>query len=411
MISLAFKRIFSFFLFVFLASFAISARAKTDFFTPSKMAILGGGPVNVGEGAHPSYDLRPASLVSLLKSDKPSLTKTFVADFLGSISLQHPDTYKRPSLVWPSFLSFSDIFSWVYHHFILSLSRLSTDFPRLSWAYLLAIELGLDPESLLIAAQPSASVDDLEGQFKSVRELDKDNTIDTFFVLLGGADFCRAHPTRFLSPKNFGKEFLSFVDSVIDDHIATSDGKERQLVVLSYLGITQILASPGIREKSIFLPEMKEAYTCESLMSEREKILKVDLDESDSALETFSLSKIFPQDLRTFCPTIFSGDLMARDSLSFASTFDSKKRALEIKKSKETQLSHIAGYLRSYRQEMKRAIDFRKEKALQHNLKLIHVRDIEDIEFKAAHIGNDCANLSYLGQQLLAERVLKALKP
>lgn len=391
------------------SSYFCEAKDQIKFVTPQKMAILGGGSINLGEGAHPSFDHRPVSLMKTLKGETKAPSQEFVNDFLATIALKYPQEYKSPTFFWPSFESFGDAFTWVYHHFTLALSRLSTDFPRLSWAYQLALSLGVESENLLIAAQPFDDVADLTNQFFQIQKKNQGKPVDTFFVFLTGTDFCRSHPSLFLTKEAFGKKFLSFLDSVLEDQKKLGTHQRRQLVVLNYLGISQIFGSQEIRKKKVFLPGQKESYTCQEYFENPDGVLASQLGSLETDLESYSFTRIFPQDRRLFCPTLFSRENFAAESLSFSSSFDSQQRERELLELEEEQMSHMAGLLRAYRKEMESSLQLRQEEAHKNGLDLIFVGGVEDLEFAPKHMSNDCVNLSYLGHELIAKKVLDSL--
>lgn len=396
---------------LFFSSFAIMAKNKLGFVKPERMAILG-DRISLGDSAHPSFDTRIEKIFQVLEGDRNYDSSVFVAKFIKSFvsKKNHWDNYKKPPLTWPSYKEFSDSFSWVVKHLILALSKLSISFPRLSWGYLTALKLGVDPSQVTIAAQPSATISQMSHQFDEVLEVNSEHFVDTYFVLFAGADLCQAHPSLIPSAEYIEKEFTKFLNYVIEKHLRSQEkSRPLQLVILNYLGITQLVSSEQIKNKKISFSPSEEGYTCYQLLTEQDKVFSSNLDKNYNSIDMYYLGQIFPMNPRLFCPTLFSRDLLAKGNLSFSSLVDTKKKNKEIQNSMDHQLSHLSSLIRGYRQKMAHVIKKNNKRAADSGVNIFFIDEVGDLFFDSTHIANDCINLSFLGQEAIAEKVLKSL--
>ncbi len=305
---------------------------------------------------------------------------------------------QNPKSTWLSYKSFESPLSWVVKNLLSAFARVTIDSPRLSWGYLTASKLGVSPSHITIAAQDQASVDELAHQYDQILEQNGANYVDTYFIALAGADLCQGDPSFLTSSQSFEKKLSQLLNYMMKkDSLLQQKSRSLQIVILNYIGITQILTSEEIQNEKITLPTGKTT-TCKAWLNGEQNLPEPSHESSEEKL----IKIVFPPNPKRSCPTLFSPRIFSERETSLFSFLNQKSRQQEMK-------THLANLVRNYREKMASVVSKLQAKASQQNVQLIFIDKTEDITFKPKDISN-CSVINYHGQAKIADTVLNSLQ-
>ena len=173
------------------------ASTQPKFQKPKKIAILGDG-FSRGEWAHPELNYFSKTLIDILGGKKQLRPEQYLKTLQANS--------EKPKQTWLSYRSFQNPLVWVVRNLWAAFARISTEEPRMSWAYQTVQSLGLKASDLTIAAQKHGTIDELHSQYEQVLVENKDQYVDTYFIALAGADLCQGDHTYISSSGQLSKK-------------------------------------------------------------------------------------------------------------------------------------------------------------------------------------------------------------
>jgi lysophospholipase L1-like esterase len=331
----------------------------------SQVAILGDS-LATGAGTHPDLRFSAKNLVDVFSQRMRLKTETTT----------------KPKRLWPSTREFRGGVDWMAKNFIHGLSKVFLDTEEYSWGFVMARK-AFPRLPLLIAAEDGARIRQGIRQLDRVLELTSGKPPEHVFVFFTGNDLCAPHRSLLTSSEDFAEQ----LSKILSYYTNLEDSGPKNIYVLGFLGVAQILVSKDILDKEI--EAFGEATTCRKLREQgfTPKVPEV-LPEDAQGLGMF-----LPPNPASYCPTLFPN---YEDGSS--------------QKDRDESTSQIANRVREYRAVSRQVVErWQEEQAETPHLGFHYVDGTESVIFAAEDIAQDCFHLSRAGQAKVAAAILDSL--
>ena len=370
------------------------------------MAIIGDS-ISTGGGSHPeiAFDFKKIWRILLGEVDVHSRQRVpdQVHRFVPISSLD-----QRPQILWPSSREYRGAGNWLTWNLLRALSGQYLNSEELSWGYLLGRKLGVAGHGIYIAANNGARVRDIPDQIDRILKATDGVVPPVVMVFFTGNDLCGPSWSAVTSSSDFGSQLqrgLTYLTRYGKPHPGGSN-----VLVLSYLGVTQILTKPSILQKP--LTAFGEETTCKELRfrSYRPKDLQKALSGAPPASIYFS--NILPPNPAISCPTVNGLHAFAYDEVGPFTGFGKKDRSQiiqgQVNKTVDKYVAELSTKIRSYQSTSAQVVRNLESQRIN-GFRFFYVPQTAEIELIADDIGQDCFHLSRLGQLKVAKAVYSGL--
>ena len=382
-----------------------STKVVQDYF--SSIAVLG-DQLSLGAGSHPEAVHDRQKAWELLTAQRTLKTDQLLSTVFKSLDIKQ--TPRNPQVLSFSTREYLGSIFWVVQHFLLGLNRLHLQSPALSWGYLVSSKLGYSGDQIYIAAHQGGKIEDMSRQIDRVFDAFNGHLPSKVLILFSGNELCARHPAFLDSSDHIKGSFsraLKYL--VVNSKSAASQGT--QVIVMSYIGLIELLADPGILEKEIYAHG--EMTTCKDLLKGGYQPPTDKRKEEDLPQESLYFGQVFPQNPAQVCPTKYAQRLIAQSELGFFSGLDKQGKERKIQRSVEDQVSHLASKVRKIRKALEATVEETQQWSQQSfpnkkiNFKYV---SLEHVTFDKKDVAATCQHLSLEGQLKIAHAVLAGLQ-
>ncbi len=322
-------------------------------------------------------------------------------DSLSQSATKSPTSPTQEALkverLWPGPREFLSPIDWAVKHLWQGFARLLLDTEENSWGFITSQTLLTRQNkdhsgTLLIAAENGAKA--ASGIRQMDRLLDRlgNRLPATTFVLFTGNDLCAPMQPLMTTPSAFEDNLKDLFSYTLRN--AKPLGASSEVVLLSYLGVLQLITSPALLDKKITIPASanfpEETLTCKQFRDTNRKAApkSTSSQETDLPPELYYLSHVLSFNPALYCPSLFIEPLQ-----------------------NEQAVTNVANRIRAFREAEANAVTYANElkKKSYPNLPFSfrHIRETANVTFEPDDIANDCFHLSRQGQQKIADAVLK----
>ena len=368
-----------------------------------------GDSLSTGAGTHPSLEFSGDSLWDVFKglNSIAALPENRVLqEFIKSKNL---DT---PIVLNPGIREYRSGFEWVMANLQRTFSVRFLNTQEYSWGHILGRSLGAEGNSIFIAGQNGARVATMKRQADRLIDHLDGGLPDQVFALFSGNDLCAGHISLMTSQDEFKASVLGGLKYFGVNGQAAEGGTE--ILVLGFLGVTQLMASDAILDKKI--KAFGEPMTCRQLRNDQ--FVPKNPPTSAKHPETLFMSHMVPPNPARYCPTLFALPLLAQSDVGgiFSSAAERANRTnnapvfeTKVNRKLDELLGQISSRVRQYRsassQAVREANIWMQSKYPQKNIKFRYISATENIRFEAEDVAEDCFHLSVKGHLKLAKAI------
>ncbi len=332
------------------------------------VAILGDS-VSTGAGTHPA-----------LTYDPNALWEIFVGENSAPDLLAPPGENSRAVRLWPAPREHRFSAEWVMRGLVHALSRTLLDTEELSWGWFLARARGSSPESVLIAAENGARMQQAVAQLERVVAATNGGLPRELWLWFTGNDVCTRSEVFMTSVDLWEEQLENALTWILRNGQVPEGGTK--VFLPAHLGLLQLVNSEEIAAKEVLA--YGEKISCKAL---RERQFGPPEGWQPKTPEAQWFSNMVPPSPALLCPTVF-GPAPSETA--------------------------VANRIRAFREAAVRVVtkvsELQKAKYGTRMVSFQVVGATADLRFGADDIGGDCFHLSATGQRKIAEALAMEIK-